>query len=134
MNDIIVIARPHPFDSETLCATFPAGRTLAGMLGAASISCEASIGGEVVPRALWAKVKPKPGQFVHVRNFPQGGSGSKWLRAVLMIVVVIASIYTAGAVGAAYGATAGSLAGAAVSIVGSMLVTPMVGGAREIAA
>ncbi|HWG11135.1 MAG TPA: hypothetical protein VN693_06515 [Rhodanobacteraceae bacterium] len=139
MNDVTVIARPHPFGSETLCAFFPAGRTLAEILGAATYSCEARIGGKVVPRALWAKVKPKPGQFVHVRNFPQGGNGGKWLRLVLMVALIVVTYGVgayAGLASGAAGAFGGSAAvwGAAFMMVGTLAITPMVGAAREIAA
>jgi uncharacterized membrane protein YgcG len=54
-----------------------------------------------------------------------GGGGNKILRTVASLAILIASIYTAGAVGAIYGATYGALAGAAVGIAGNLLVNAL---------
>jgi hypothetical protein len=50
------------------------------------------------------------------------GGNNGVLRALLLVVVAIASAYTGGAVGAAYGSAYGAVAAVAVSVVGSMLV------------
>ena len=57
-----------------------------------------------------------------------GGGGGKggFLGAILMIAVIAASVYTMGAVGAAYGTMWGAAAGAAVSMVGMMVVNALI--------
>lgn len=140
MTGVMVVAKPQPFGGDTVCAKFAAGQTLAQMLGPdVSDTARVSVGGYLVPRDLWAHVKPKPLSTVHVVLFPQGGNGGKWLRSVLMIALIAATYgvgaYAGLAAGAA-GAFGGSAAiwGAAILAVGSLAITPMVGDAREIPA
>src|SRR5690606_31213571 len=66
-----------------------------------------TIGTEVVPRHLWARVKPKPSTVVTIRVIPQGGNA---LRMVAMVAVVVAASYFAAplAFGAASALGAGS--------------------------
>lgn len=137
MGDCTLVARPHPFDSDTAFAHVPAGQTLAQMLGPdASHSLSVAIGGHEVPSHLWAVIRPKAGQTIHVTNYPQGGNAGKWVRLVL---IVILTYFTAGIASGAItmgGAiTAGSAAyvAASVMMVGMLAITPMVGNAREIA-
>lgn len=108
----------------------------------ASQSLEVRLGGELVPRALWAHVKPKAGQYIHALMYPQGGGkAGKWIAIIAMVVITILTYGAAagwfGATGTALG-TAGSAASmalaAGISIVGNLLITPMVGNAREILA
>lgn len=133
---------PFPDSGETLYTKFRAGLTLAEMLGEhAAHSLAVKVGGEPVPRALWAQVKPKAGQYIHATLFPQGGKARKWVAIIVMVVVSILTYGAAagwfGATGTALG-TAGSAASmalaAGISIVGNLLVTPMIGHAREILA
>src|SRR6185437_6167986 len=125
-----LVARPNLFDRDsTVYAEVQAGQTLAKMLGEqATLACEVSVGGYAVPRELWGRVRPKPGQTIHVAVYPQGGGGggNKMLRTVLLVVVAVLSAYTGGAVGAAYGSAYGAAAGAAVAVVGSLIVNALV--------
>ncbi|MNI97435.1 hypothetical protein D3C73_1560860 [compost metagenome] len=52
-----------------------------------------------------------------------GGGSSKILRTVAMLVVVVASIYTGGAVG---GGLYGALAQGAVMIGGTLIISPLI--------
>ncbi|HTM78928.1 MAG TPA: hypothetical protein VL133_15040 [Devosia sp.] len=142
-GDCTLVARPHPFDSDTAFTRVPAGQTLAQMLGPdASHSLSVAIGGHDVPSKLWAAIRPKAGQTIHVTAYPQGGNAGKWVRLIAIIVI---SYFTFGAGGAA-AANGGWLAGAtglsgaslaaayaAIGLVGMMAVTPMIGDALEIA-
>ena len=139
-SDCTLVARPHPLDSDTAFARVPAGQTLAQMLGPdASHSLQVAIGGCDVPSALWGVTRPKAGQTIHVTNYPQGGNAGKWVRMVLLVVLMIYAPYLAGyAQGYAWGTAATGLYGAAltagVMMVGTLAITPMVGKPLEVAA
>jgi len=136
-SDCTLVARPHPFDTDTAFARVPAGQTLAQMLGPnASHSLSVAIGGYNVPSALWAMTRPKAGQTIHVTNYPQGGSGGKWARLVLTVVLMYFTYGASGWAASASTAFGGSAAmwGAAIMLVGTLAITPMIGQAREIAA
>lgn len=124
-----VVARPNVFDAgSTAFAQVQAGQTLAQMLGdTASLACEVTIGGQIVPRAIWSNVRPKAGQTIHVTIWPQGGgNGSKWLRAIAMVVVAYLSYGASTGWGvAAFGSYAG-VAGAAIGIIGMMAVNALI--------
>lgn len=122
-----VVAKPQPF-GESVFAHVQAGQTLAQMLGkGVSGTCRVTIGGEPVPQALWAHVRPKAGQVIHVVRFPEGGGGgNKWLRTVALVVVAYLS-YGVGS-GTLGGLTGGyaAAAGAAVGIIGNIAVNSLI--------
>src|SRR5699024_11820593 len=69
-----------PFDAEPVQCEFLHGCTIAQMLGpTVTQACSVRIGAHEVPRKLWAKVKPKPGQRVEIVIYPQGGDSGKWI-------------------------------------------------------
>jgi hypothetical protein len=136
-----LVLRAHPFTNETGVLPVAGGRTLLRMLQDAAGGAElretlrVEIGGFEVPRTLWDKVKPKPGTAIHVTGMPAGGGGSgqKTLRTVLMIVVMVAAIYSgqwyAANGAAAFGmsaATIGTLIQAGVMMVGMLAVNALV--------
>lgn len=132
---------PFPDSGETLYTKFRAGLTLAEMLGEhAAHSLAVKVGGEVVPRELWAQVKPKAGQYIHATLFPQGGKARKWVAIIAMVVITILSYgaaagWFATAGGAfTYGSASAMALAVGISVVGNLLVTPMIGNAREILA
>lgn len=135
--DCTLVARPHPFDSDTVFARVAAGQTLAQMIGPdVSHSLGVQIGGHDIPRALWAHTRPKPGQTVHVTSYPQGGNAGKWVRLVLLVVL---TYFTAGIASGAYGTVLGvssasglAALGAGLMLVGTLALTPMICDAREI--
>lgn len=133
-----LVACPNPMQpAERVFCHVPAGQTIAEMIGPyPSYSMSVEIGGREVPRELWARTRPKPGQTLHVVVFPQGGNGGKWVRLVATVVLMY---FTYGASGWAAGAASafgGSAAvwGAAIMLVGQLALTPMVGQAREVTA
>jgi hypothetical protein len=131
-----IVLRPHPFSQDHGVIAVRAGRTIAQMLDEATQGAEIAltvrveIVGREVPRALWAKVRPKPGVALHVTRMPAGGdSGKKWLRTILLIVVAVVAIAVTGGWGAGFfsgmGLTAAQ-AGALVFMVGSLIVNALV--------
>lgn len=122
VDDCTIVCKPNPLRSESYFSKVQAGQTLLQMLGAEpSHSLSVSIGGYPIPRELWARIKPKPGQYIHVVNYPQGGNGGKWLRSILLIVVAIVAIAVSdGALAPAFFGAYAGVAGAAIGIVGSM--------------
>ncbi|NMW23043.1 hypothetical protein HFP05_01080 [Rhodanobacter denitrificans] len=136
-GDCTLVARPHPFDSNTAFAQVPAGQTLAQMLGPdASHSLQVAIGGHEVPSSLWAVTRPKAGQTIHVTNYPQGGNAGKWVRLVLTVVLMYFTYGASGWAASASTAFGGSAAmwGAAFMLVGQLAITPMVGQPLEVLA
>ena len=86
------------------------------------------IDGLVVLRKDW-NFLINPSSIVSLVTLPQGGGGGKSsnpVQVVLTVAVIVASVYTGGAVAAAYGAVWGGVAAAAVSIGGSFLVNTFV--------
>lgn len=55
-----------------------------------------------------------------------GGGGSNPIKAVLTVALIVATVYTGGAVGAAYGAVWGGVAAAGVSMAGGILVNTFI--------
>lgn len=109
-----------PAANDDACyAEVKAGQTIEQILGKqAAYSLRVSIGGVEVPRAIWAKVKPKAGQRVHVEFWPQGGSARKW---ILTIVAIVATIFSFGAAAGAAWAVVGGLSATTVAIGGALI-------------
>lgn len=117
-----IVAKPHPFDCETVFAEAKAGMTIAEMLGeGASQTCSIAIDGQDVPQALWRSVRPKAGRTIHIVLYPQGGSSGKWIRLIAMVVL---TYFTAGIASGAYGTVLGvsSASGLAALGAGMMMV------------
>lgn len=55
-----------------------------------------------------------------------GGGGSNPIKAVLTVALIVATVYTGGAVGAAYGAVWGGVAAAGVSMAGGILINTFI--------
>ncbi len=132
-STLVANLSPFPDGSETLYTKFRAGLTLAEMLGKhASHSIAVRVGGELVPREMWARVRPKPGAMIHVVLYPQGGKARKWVAIIAMVVITILSygatagwFATAGGAFAAGSASAMALA-VGISVVGSLLVNALI--------
>jgi len=92
---VTVAGRAHPL-ADTVYAEAPAGQTIAELLGpGATQSLRVELGGELVPRTLWAKVKPKAGQRLVVTAVPMGGgNNNKLLKIVVVIVAFVYLWYT----------------------------------------
>jgi hypothetical protein len=121
-----VVAKPHPFDSDTVYCEFQAGQTIAEMLGAGvSNTANVTCGGYPVPREAWGRVRPKAGVTLHVTMYPQGGNAGKWVR----LVAIVAITYFSGGAGAGLaGALGGSATawGAAFMLVGTLAVNALI--------
>ena len=85
------------------------------------------INGVPVMRENWNDLL-NDNDIVNIVSLPLGGGGggSNPVRIVLTVAVIVASVYTGGAVGAAYGAGWGAAAAAGVSISGGILVNTLV--------
>ena len=85
------------------------------------------INGVPVMRENWNDLL-NDNDIVNIVSLPLGGGGggSNPVRIVLTVAVIVASVYTGGAVGAAYGAGLGAAAAAGVSISGGILVNTLV--------
>lgn len=138
-----LVLRPHPFAFDHGTYAVREGQTLQQMLEEAAQGAElrttlrVEIGGREVPAALWSKVRPKAGVPIHVTGMPAGGgSGRKWIRTILLVVVMVAAMWITGGGAAsawgwgsawAAGGAAATVAGAAISIIGALRV-PALGG------
>lgn len=128
-----------PIGNESHMAMFPHGMTIADAMGDdAAYSAEVRIDGQIVPRGMWSKIKPRPGVPVHVLCYPQGGNAGKWVRLVALAVL---TYFTAGVASGAYGSVLGvssasglAALGVGMMMVGQLAITPMIGQAYEVAA
>jgi predicted phage tail protein len=94
------------------------------------------LGGDVVPRELLARVRPKPGTRVYIASVPAMGGGQKNpLRFVLMLAVAAAAFFLPpllpGATTVLFGAgasalTLGSVYGAAIFGIGNLLINAFI--------
>lgn len=106
-----LILRRHPFDQDP--GTFPvrAGQTLAEMLREGAQGAELSellevrIGGEVVPREWWPRVRPREGVAILVTGLVRDGG---IVRSVLMIAVAVFAWWAAPWLTGAFGILAGA--------------------------
>lgn len=91
---VTLVARPHPFDTETVYAEAKAGQTITELLGdGAAHSLCVEVGGIEVPATLWPHVRPKAGQRLTITAFPQGGGNSNKLLKLVVLVVAVVLVY-----------------------------------------
>lgn len=99
INQHAIVLRKHPFAQDAGVFRVQAGQTLEAMLREGAQGAELSetlqvqVGGIVVPRHLWARVRPKAGTSIHVTAVPRRNSGL--LQAVLLVVVAVVAWYAA---------------------------------------
>ena len=144
-TDIIPVLAAAHFDpgQRRVALEMPAGMTLAGIIGAAlpglpaaetrqlRVTLVTPMGAEVIPAALWGRVRPKAGVRVVIRIVP----GKNVVRSILQIVVAVAAIATgAWVAGTLLGLTSGTVAyslafaGAslAVTALGQLLINALI--------
>lgn len=130
-----VVARPHPFCQRPSVVAITAGKTIQQILDEAldGADCPATlrveVGGYEVPAKLWAKVRPKAGTQIALTVMPAGGDdGNKWLRTILMIVVVVVAWYAAPYVAGAIGVSASytGVIASGLTMLGTMAVNALV--------
>lgn len=139
---IRLIACPHilSIEKDRIDLEKPVGSTIKELMQSiawhpSGMSARVLLDGKLVKEAEWGYVVPSAGQSLVMRAFPMGGDGGQGkdaMRIGLMIGVVAASIFTAGAAAGAVGiggtflgigaAGWGAAAGAAVSIVGTLTI------------
>lgn len=134
-----LVACPNPMQpADRVFTHVPAGQTIAEMVGPdASHSLSVEVGGHPIPRELWGKVRPKPGQTIHATSYPQGGNGGKWARSVATIAIAVFAWYAAPYLTGEFGLLAGAntaVVAAGIAMVGQLAITPMIGQAREVTA
>lgn len=133
-GEAILVARPHPFSQRPSVVAVRAGRTITQILAevqdgdAPCATLRVEIGGHEVPRELWSRVKPRAGTQIACTVMPAGGdSGRKWIRAVLMIIVIVVAMWvTAGAFGATVLGMSAATAGQVAMMLGTMAVNALV--------
>lgn len=140
---IPVTARPHPMSMEIVQAEFPAGLSIAEILGPEAKACRVEIGGMTIPEEWWPRIRPKPGHAVIITRFPEGGSAKSIFRiiafAALAIGVVaitggaaaialpgLAGFATGGATLFAAGSISAGILAAGVGLVGSLIINALI--------
>ena len=147
MNELVhIAASPHPFRAATADFKIEEGYTIAELLNIVQPNeilrkyAYIEIDGVPVPYIYWNHARPRAGHIVSIGVMPQGGGGEGGknpLRTLLTVAVIVASIYTGGALAAAgYGLLTQAAASAAITIAGGLLINaiapirpPSVGGA-----
>lgn len=137
MTNIAGIWRPPFSDAGSEIVEAPAGVTLAEL--AARMTClppdflqtgEITVGGVLVPREQWHRVRLKPGQAASFHLVLAGSDSGGSARAALAIVIAVATILTAGLV-----ATAGiPLLNIAAGTLGAKLISAGITVAGSLAA
>lgn len=108
-----IVTRRNPFTTDRIERTVKAGGTLAELLAEAipdrALHRHAHITlsdaalaqkGEVIPPALWHRVRPKPGTALTITLVPMGGGGKNPFRIILSLAVIAASFAFGSALGA----------------------------------
>ncbi len=111
-----LIATPHPLRADVVDRYVEPGGTIIDLMDAVGVErvtrthaivfitdramCADPV---IVPRANWARVKPKPGMLVSIRVAPGKGGGKSPLATVLTIGVMVASFAYGGGLGLAMG-------------------------------
>lgn len=85
--------------------------------------------GQLIGRSKWPETMIRDGDVVAFVSLPAGGGGQQKnpMQTVLLLAVLVASIYTAGALAPVYGQFVGALAGAGIGITGGFAVNALFG-------
>lgn len=121
----VVAFSPHPLllakERELVGAVFLPGETIAEYLVRTGIAARMGrqpfrlkLDGRQIPRALWARCRPKPGTLIELYAVVRGGDGKKNPIATIAMIALI--YYTGGA--SSGGAAGGSLGAAAATAAG----------------
>src|SRR5690606_1105875 len=139
--DTTVVSLPNPITAdqkEVSVAAFLSGETLGKYIERVGLRVAKGPvlvwhNGSPVPEALWTRLIPRNGDRIVIRARMQGGGGgSKILRTVAMVALVVVAAWAGAAYGAALGAAIGAstavgtaLVGAAVMLGGSLLINAL---------
>lgn len=97
MDELRVVACPHPFRAERIDCSLPAGLSVAEILqrlappGALDCCAHVFVDGAPVPLEQRQQLRPRPGQLITVRVVPGVGGGKKNPLAVIMSIALIAA-------------------------------------------
>lgn len=137
---IVLDAIANPFSNEIVTVRGPEGSTIAELLEAAGIKWRRYGGGVcwieddarraepvAIPRAVWHRVRPKAGTVTTVKLMPGGGQGGG--KQILQIVLSIAVMVAAVALGQIYAPTLAGLLNVGTSTAAALITTaiPIVG-------
>ncbi|WP_270375597.1 TipJ family phage tail tip protein [Marinicauda sp. Alg238-R41] len=115
--------------------TVPEGATIAAMvesgIGDPVLRAHAVVWlqGECVPRASWARIRPKPAAVVSIGIRPSGGDsgGAKLIRTVLQVAVVALATWVGGGAGGAIASSLWAAAAAStIMVVGNLAINALV--------
>ncbi len=121
---LTVLAKPHALKQELVQASFPAGQTLAQVLGAdADNLLRVTVNGIDVPQKLWVHLRPRAGTIVYVHMGLQGGNGGKLLRTVALVALAVFAPYVAVGLGLTGLAAAAVTIG--VTMIGGLLINAL---------
>ena len=96
MSQFLVLAKPHPLRSETVCAHFDVGSRISDVVGdVGDDTVSVSIEGEYIPRAMWERMRPKAGTQITIARYPQGKTVKKIIVIVLLVLIYIFAPYIA---------------------------------------
>lgn len=133
---IPVLAAALPFSGKSVASLAPYGATVEQIVREVmppryigeDVGAVVEIGGKVVPRAMWRRVKPKLGTSVKVNIVPMGGGGKGIIGTILTVAVLVAAPYLgAAALGSFSGLGVGALS--SLTVGGVTITSGMVGGA-----
>lgn len=128
-----LVLRAHPMAAPGFVQV-AGGQSILAMLrevaGDAPLSqdLEVRVGGYVVPRVWWGKLKPKPGACITVTRDSLAGSGDTWKQVLGAVVLIVVSYFAPGWGTALAGSIGGSAAGwtAAITLVASLAVSALI--------
>lgn len=116
-----IVLQRNPFSASADLIACGRGATIEDAVDAANVPevyrdmIEVDLGGVVVPRSHWRKVRPRDGAVVYIRVVPQGGQSP--LRVVAMIALVAVAVYTGGVIGPQVASAIGVTSAAGVAAV-----------------
>jgi sulfur carrier protein ThiS len=96
-------AAVHPFKANHKDLEFEEGVTIKDMIEVAQPDQKqvkhalVFVRGEIIPREMWHKYKPKAGDIIEARAFPVprgGDTGKNIIRVVLTVIIAIVAFYT----------------------------------------
>lgn len=136
-----ITAATHPFKAERKSLELPEGLTISQMLAMAQPDqkqvehARVFVRGELIPKKVWSRYRPKAGILVEVRAFPipQGGGGDDGGKSVLRIVLTIAVIAFAAWAGSAIAGLLGFAQGTQAFAIASAVGTATAGTAGMLA-
>jgi hypothetical protein len=121
---VTVAGRPRPLSPERVVLELPEGLTLAEIAEVAvpdavlRAHLHIRVGNELVPRAMWPRLKPKASARVNFVVLPASGNV---LRTVLIVSVLAAATFATGGLAAAtYGPLATGMASTLIPLGGRM--------------